>query len=353
MRFHHLLLSFALLSGGNVLAQSAGTSVVAPAETLASLRTEVTQREAAIVDYGHRRERLLASAQRTNREIDALKAQAQEPSRDRKLQALLAEAQTRASELEQLDVATKTTHDALVRARQALVRRCDRELAAPNLVDAERVELIRLRAVQVSSLVQPAKAVGALGAPTANPLDGPRELEEKADLLRDSSDKLRKEARRIAVRIDDLERRRHLRERSNAVDEDWFSESTSNRRFARTTATTTKTSDAATPAFASTPPGNVTGGRGNDAANGGGGAPPGMTPGGLESDPHVETATVLRNLVDPATLEELRKADRGDDVDRQIRALRRAQGELSDLATDLDKKGKSLSKKAQEIRNQK
>lgn len=331
----------------------ANTSVAAPVETLASLRAEVTQREAAVVDFNHRRERLLASAQRTNREIDALKAQPEEPTRDRKLQALLAEAQTRATELEQLDLAMKTTQDALARARQALVRRCDRELAAPNLVDAERVELIRLRAVQVSQLVQPPKTVGALGAPTANPLDGPRELEEKADLLRDSSDKLRKEARRIATRIDDLERRRHLRERSNAVDEDWFSESTSNRRFARTTATTTKAGDTATPSFASPPPGNgVAGGRGGqgDSANGGGGQVPG---GGLETDPHVETATVLRNLVDPATLEELRKADRGDDVDRQIRALRRAQGELSELATDLDKKGKTLSKKAQEIRNQK
>lgn len=346
MRFASLILGFALLSGGGVLAQGTGAPPAA-ADALAQSRADVTQREAAQHDLARAQEKLLAANQRTNREIDALKAQAEEPARDAKLQSLLALAQSRAQELEKLEAQLRAAQDALQRARQTLAQRCDQALAAPSLPDSQRVELIRLRAVQIAALVQPARPVGAVGAPgtAANPLDGPRELEEKADLLRDSSDKLRKEARRIATRIDDLERRRHLRERSSALDEDWFSESTSNRRFARTTTqpTTAKSEStgAQNPAFAGPP------------AGAGGTADRGPEANDAAANPSVETATVLRNLVDPATLEELRRADRGDDVDRQIKALRRAQSELDSLAGDLDKKGKSLSRRAQEIRIQK
>src|SRR4029450_7654726 len=103
---------------------------------------------------------------------------------------------------------------------------CDRALAKSPLQDAVRLELQRLRTAQVTLYAQPA-GPGGIGRPAADPLDGPRELREKADLLRDSEDKLKREALRLAARIDDVDRRRHLRERASAVDEDWFGESAS------------------------------------------------------------------------------------------------------------------------------
>jgi hypothetical protein len=66
-----------------------------------------------------------------------------------------------------------------------------------------------------------------------------------------------------------------------------------------------------------------------------------------------EAATVLRDLVDPATLDELRRSDAGDDLDRQLRALRRAQGELDTLAKELDRRAHDLSTRADELKHRK
>jgi hypothetical protein len=69
--------------------------------------------------------------------------------------------------------------------------------------------------------------------------------------------------------------------------------------------------------------------------------------------PSGEAATVLRDLVDPATLDELRRSDGGDDLDRQLRALRRAQGELDNLARELDRRAHDLSTRADELKHRK
>jgi hypothetical protein len=66
-----------------------------------------------------------------------------------------------------------------------------------------------------------------------------------------------------------------------------------------------------------------------------------------------DPATVLRNLVDPATLDELRRSDSGDDLDRQLRALRRVQGELEGLAKELDRRAHDLSTRADELKHRK
>jgi hypothetical protein len=206
----------------------------------------------------------------------------------------------------------------------------------------------------------PMAPLGQLGKVAVDPLDGPRELKEKADLLRDSGDKLKREVARLSARIDDVERRRHLRERAGAVDEDWFGEATSNRKFARTgtvassnngktqnTADTTPTTNNPAPA----PPGSGALGDGR----GGGTAPSGNFSGetNTSGSSRATDSTVLRNLVDPATLDELRRADGGDDLERQVRALKRAQGELEGLAAELERRAKSLSTRADELKKQK
>lgn len=336
MRFRTLLFAVALLAGP--MAHAADS-----VDVMGGVRGEVTRGESAEGDLRRQQEKLVAQSQKLAAQIEQMKAQPESPARDEKVKALLAEAQAKAQEIETIAAELRTAQQKLVVARQALVRACDQKLATGNLPDDLQVELTRLRAAQVAALVQASRPVTLSvepGAVAAQPLDGPRELEEKADLLRDSSDKLRRESKRIAARVDDLERRRHLRERSSAIDEDWFSESTSNRRFARTTTTTPATAGRGGDSKEAQNPGAFTG-------NGAPGVPSSDSVGGSSEPP---TATVLRNLVDPATLDELRRADRGDDLDRQIRALRRAQGELDQLAGDIDKKVKVLSKKAQDLK---
>jgi hypothetical protein len=83
---------------------------------------------------------------------------------------------------------------------------------------------------------------------------------------------------------------------------------------------------------------------------GGGGTP--NVP-SFSGDKSAGDSTVLRNLVDPATLDELRRADGGDDLERQVRALRRAQGELDSLARELDRRARALSTRADELKHKK
>jgi hypothetical protein len=244
-----------------------------------------------------------------------------------------------------------------VRTQLQAVRKLEGEVAERQ---ATRARLER-EAQGLAAAIDREKAAPAA---TVDPLDGPRELREKADLLRDSEDKLRREVKRLAQRIDDVERRRHLRERAGAIDEDWFGESNYNRRMARSSSTlnaggaqgeargpNADSSQAAPPAAGAGGPtaGGVTGGGAPGPGAGpsfGGAADPSRAGGG-------DASTVLRNLVDPATLEELRRADGSDDLDRQLRALKRAQGELEGLARDLGKRAKTLSDRAESLRKQK
>jgi hypothetical protein len=210
-----------------------------------------------------------------------------------------------------------------------------------------------LRTAQVTQLAQPAQPLD-IGRASADPLDGPRELEEKADLLRDSEDKLKREVTRLASRIDDVERRRHLRERSNAVDDDWFGESASNRKSARPATlgppsqSSTRTSGAGDGAMNAVP--GTPAAPGPTGSLGGGGT---HNPPAFGADKSAGETTVLRNLVDPATLDELRRADGGDDFERQVRALKRAQGELDGLARELDRRARALSTRADELKHKK
>jgi len=315
------------------------------------------------------------------RDNDALAAQIERVKtdggvrRDARLQELLAAQKQKSDELERLASDLRGRTSLLNGARKKLLADCDRALASPTLPEAKRLELARLRTAEAAVLAAPEKPLGVARA-TDDPLDGPRELQDKADLLRDSGDKLRREVARLSQRIDGVERRRHLRERAGAVDEDLFGEAVSNRHSPRVASTTfSRGGGSADNQGAGTPTANGAGGGGSGGSGGGsagspapggsgsGGAPPGGGLGGGGSPGGGGTTgtlggtsgdtTVLRNLVDPATLDELRRSDGGDDLERQIRALRRAQGELSGLATELDRRAHALSQRADELKHKK
>jgi len=309
--------------------------------------------------------------------------------RDAKLQELLAAQKAKSDELERLASDLRGRASLLSGARKKLIADCDRALATPNLAEARRLELERLRASTAAAMAAPTAPATSIGVARAadDPLDGPRELQDKADLLRDSGDKLRREVARLAQRIDGVERRRHLRERAGAVDEDLFGESVSNRHSPRVASTTfggsrggtadnagaqgptTPTAGGASNGAGGGGAGGSGGGAGSPAPGGGGPTGGGSTGGGIGGTGGGSTGgggttgtlggtgtgdtTVLRNLVDPATLDELRRSDGGDDLERQLRALRRAQGELSGLAGELDRRARALSQRADELKHKK
>jgi hypothetical protein len=352
----------------------------AHADALTDLRareSEVVRLDGERLQADKNLKKLSSESQALAADIEKVKAEPAGVRRDFRLQELLAAAKVKADELDRLSAEQRGRSAPLAQARRALVAACDRALAA-QLPEATRLELSRQRTAQVTLLTLPAAPLGKTQV-EADPLDGPRELSEKADLLRDSEDKLRREVGRLGRRIDDVERRRHLRERVGAVDEDWFGESQSNRRVARVAgvgAAAGRNNESADKANAADPgrgvaapntpaPGNfgVGGGApppGGGATGGGNGGGGGTNTGGgsftdspSQSAGRGDSSSVLRNLVDPSTLAELRSADGSDDLERQLRALRRAQGELEGMAKDLNRRAQSLSSRAAELKKQK
>lgn len=277
-------------------------------------------------------------------QIEHIKAEPPGMSRDRKLQDALAKSQTLANALDALSLQVKAAHDKEHGAERALIQAIDQIFSrTPSTIsDDERIEYTRLRAQLTAALAEP---VAVIVAPNANvaagPLDGPRELRQKADTLRDSEDKLRREVARIIDRMRDVEKRRALREHAASVDDDLFGENSSNRGIARAN---TQSDHAPTAAQAT---------GGNSAAA------PVNAPASGPSAPVVISApsgtrdSSLHNVLDPATFAELHEADRNGDVDQQTHALKRAQAELESLANELHKRADVLSRRADSLKNQK
>jgi hypothetical protein len=340
---------------------------------LAATQRAIGQLDAARVQTETRRAELEQQSRALAAQIERVKAEPAGVRRDLQLQDLLAAQRAKSDDLDHVAAELRGRVSLLGGARRKLLSDCDRALATP-LAESQRLELTRLRTAQAASLAQPDRPLG-VARPTADPLDGPRELQDKADLLRDSGDKLRREVQRLGQRIDSVERRRHLRERAGAIDEDLFGEAVSNRHAARVTTFANVTGGAsgaggASPTMggASAPSGptggagaaggsGVSGGGsgGNGGTNGGAGNGPSLPGDGLgnTTPPPSDTTMTLRNLVDPATLDELRRSDGGDDLERQLRALRHAQGELSGLAKELDRRAHDLSTRADELKHKK
>ena len=353
-----LLLATAALPGRGLAAPAATTQAV---DALNGLRVELGKAEAAVQPLRARKTQLENDVAQLATAIDADKRKSEGVRRDRELQGHLAQSKSKTDEIERTQAELRWREPGLTELRRRIIRAVDRLLdgqvleGQKALAEASRLELERLRTAQVALLVSPSMplVIARDTRGVVDPLDGPRELGEKADLLRDSGDKLRREAKRLSARIDGVDRRRRLRERAGALDEDMFGESTSNRRIARAGQTTSETpttsgkgsSDAFT---GSNPPSSAPSGAtpGVTGSSGGTTSPP--------STPAVRTdTTVLRNLVDPATLDELRQSDVLDDAERQTRALKRAQTELETLAAELDRRAQALDGRAKDLKQQK
>ncbi len=276
-------------------------------------------------------------AAREAAEIERLKEAPPSVGRDLQLPERLARAQAQAAELSQKAVGLKRLAAQLVGARQRLIVACDRALGEGTaLYASQRLDLLRVRALQVEALTVPDRGLPAATVRSAALVaeearsDDPAVLRERADLLRDSADKVRQELSRLTQRAQELQRRRHLRERASVVDEDLFAEQVSSRRV-----------------------GTSQQGRQADTAAAGPAAPTTPGPGPAGPGPTSAPTVAPRIGLDPATLDLLRRSDDTSDPDVKLQAMRRAQAELGRLADQLGARAASMERRADELRKRK
>jgi hypothetical protein len=279
------------------------------AGTVAS-RAQAAPPAASAADPASERLRLRAELDRVNAEIDALKRAGHGVGDDYRLRARLADA-------------------------EALARR---------LVDLER----RM------GLTAAASAPPAL--PAVAPSDGPAELEAKADILTDQSRRVRAAADALDARMGELKSRQDLRRRAADLDRDPFAPLEGSKRRTVSIA-------AAADGTHSTPaPGPTSGDRTGApptgvpvTVTGNASAPATQTP-GLTATPTGPPAPVaaapltlsleLRDLLDPATVADLGRLERGR-APSSVAALQRAVAALRARATAIDTQAQAMRHAAQ------
>jgi len=232
--------------------------------------------------------------------------------------------------------------EARLRARMA-----DAEALARRLVDLER----RMGVTAAPAEPRP--------LPTASPSDGPADLDAKADILADQARRVRAVADALDRRVGELKGRQELRRRAADLDRDPFAPLEGSKRR---TVSVAGGSDAPRPTLvpgvpagggergqtAGSSPGPLTGissSTSNTAAGAGG---PTSTPSAAGVSA-VATAPVLsvelRDLLDPATLADIGRMERGH-ASGSLATLQRAVATLRARAANLDGQARAMRQAA-------
>lgn len=324
-----LMTTLALGAGGPraMAAPSAGDV----AARLAELNRRFAEVDRAVAS----RVALLGRLDRYRRSLRDTRRQEAGPARDFKLRRLLAEAQALAKQLSAVDAELAGHQRALEVARQALLG----QLSALGDAERRRVqqELARTRQTSPGQV-----RVLKVARPTIHPLDGPREIEEKADVLKDSEDKIRKRIEEIDRVLANLAERRRLRSISQRLDRytGIFNEDSSSRRVTRIRPTRITSSGEGGPSAPAELDANPSAAYADDSASGAIGRS--VTSGTY--------AVVLRELLTPATLSALRKAGQSGDPEARLQALRRARDELRQAAAELRSRSQTYRERAKQLR---
>jgi hypothetical protein len=251
------------------------------------------------------RARLRAQLDRVNAEIDVLKRSTRGVGDDYRLRARLADA-------------------------EALARR---------LIDLEA--RLGLRA--------PAALPGPL--PVAAPTDSPSDLQAKADILDDRARRVRLEADALDRRVVEIKGRQDLRRRAADLDRDPFAPLEGSKRRVMTipTADSSGGSKAAVPGVGPQPVDH-----GGTLATSGASAPQmtTTTPAGstppmpLTGPPPTSLSLELRDLLDPATVAEIRRVEGTRSQASSVQALQRAVAALRTRAAALDDQARVMRRTA-------
>jgi hypothetical protein len=247
------------------------------------------------------RERLRAQLDKVNAEIDALKRAGGSVRDDYRLRARLADA-------------------------ESLARR---------LMDIEARLGIR---VDGTTKLQP--------PPTAAPTDSPADLDAKADILADQSRRVRAQADLFARRATDARGRQELRRRAADLDRDPFAPMEGSKRRVASVATSSSSAPGPSAVPIAVPPSNGFAPRTSDI--------PGSSSSSTQTTntsfpPNTSTplSVQLRDLLDTATLTDIRRLETSGSTVGSPQALERAAAALRARADWLDGQSRTMRAKAQ------
>ncbi|MFH2007162.1 MAG: hypothetical protein ABI333_11295 [bacterium] len=278
---------------------------------------------------------LLKRMQRYQATIRQTREQKAGPARDYKLRRLLAEARALAKSLSGTDAQLLRAQQVLERARSALLRTLSR------LKQAQQ-ERIRKALAKTSSKDGRKPTVLRVAKTRIDPLDGPQEINEKADLLKDSEEKIRKRLAEVDQVIGRLQKRGKLRRIAQGVDryQGLFGEDASRRKLTRIRP--------------SKAPADAAGEWSNDHDGSYQPAPGSITDDGLGGSSRGSTsstyAVVFKDLLTPATLDALRKAGQSSDPRVRLQALQRVREELKRAAAKLKARAQRYRQRAKTLR---
>ncbi len=236
-------------------------------------------------------------------------------------------------------------------------RMADAEALARRLIDIEA--RLGLRA--------PASKPGPL--PVAAPTDGPGDLEAKADILADQSRRVRLEADALDRRVGELKGRQILRRRAADLERDPFAplegskrrvaniaagDSSSRFAPAGSSAGTSNPTPTGTDRPVIVPTGNISVGGTPAGSNGasaavqttGGGSATTLPPTPLAGTPATALSLELRDLLDPATVADIRRLERAKGPTASVQALERAVAALRARAETLDGQARTMRESA-------
>ena len=276
------------------------------------------------------------------------------------VEALVAERQRLRSELTRVE----TEIDRLKKGERGL--RTDYQLRG-RLADAEAIarrltEIDRtLKSGSADATGGAARIAGPVGdEPTASPTDGPAELEAKADILADQAHRVQAQAVALKARIDQVRERRELRRRAHQLDSDPFAPLEGSKRRLLTGSSVARASESGAssdsakggtaPAVSSPTPGPPPGG--STALNGTSAPPSTVTPSTPQSTPVADgkgagtTPIQVHDLLDPATLAQVRKGGAGATSTSDLDAMEKALAALNARSQYLDAQAKLLRGRA-------
>jgi hypothetical protein len=299
----------ARLVGATAQAQNTSSSAERRVSQLAARRNTLAQRYQSELD-----------------EVGRLKTAKRSWRRDRDLSDKLAEANETAKQLEVVTRELARAQQQLVAARRALVAAIDRELAAgPN--GPRKAQLERVRA-QVAPRPSKARRI-VLPDLQVDPLADPEELDQQARALRDAELELQAQIKQLDGQAQQLERIAMLRKQHDRTREMDQREDNPARR---NTAGRGERGEAATLDTSSGP----------EPRPGDAGAPPPSF--------EMDASITLAEVVDPATIDSLKSAQRSGDPQKRADAARRTRDAVAKKLEQLRGQRKQVETRASELR---
>lgn len=216
-----IILILSALLGGNLLAQES---------SLISLEKELVRIDSLITNLGNQRSALARDVGAYAKEIRDLKAKENRSYfQQQRLERLLKDSQDVTNRIEKLDSQLQALQKSYVKSGKKLVGLYDSEIsrllkqlenqqlaAARQREVLQEIERLRVRSESLKDRIGESKiAKHKIPRVEIEADDSPKQIEQKADLLKDQEDKLRASASLIEKRANELKKEMELRSRMN------------------------------------------------------------------------------------------------------------------------------------------